>query len=51
MYVAFNICFVEKECTEADFLTNVEEVEGNNRRGEASSKLIFTDKMCFPSCF
>ena len=50
-YVAFNTCIVEKECTDADFLTNVDEVEGNNGRGEESSKLIFTEKMCFPSCF
>ena len=50
-YVAFNTCIVEKECTHADFLSNVEEVEEDHERGKASSKLIFTDKMCFLSCF
>ena len=52
--VAFNICIVEKECTDSEFLINVdevEEVEQYHGRGEASSKLIFNDNMCFPSCF
>ena len=38
-----NTCIVEKECTGAEFLTNVDEVEENHGRGEVSSKLIFTD--------
>ena len=50
-YVAFDTCIVEKECTHAEFLTNVEEVEEDHGSGETSSELIFIDKMCFPSCF
>ena len=50
-YLAFNTCIVEKECTDAEFLINVdevEEVEKYHGRDEASSKLMIT---CFPSCF
>ena len=50
-YVAFHTCIVEKECTDAEFLTNVDEVEEINGRGEASSKSIFNYKMGFPSYF
>ena len=39
-FVAFNTCIVEMECTDAEFLINVDEVEKYHGRDEASSKLI-----------
>ena len=46
-----HLTLVEKECTDAVFLINVDEVEEINGRGEASSKSIFNYKMGFPSYF